>query len=801
MADYYTILKKTISALPENNGAARRSVYTRARNAIVNQLKAYEPPLSPSEITAEQLRLEEAIRKVEAEAAREVLGLAPVSKPAASEAEQPKTEQPKAEAAPPPKEAAPQPKAEPQATKQNSPASAKPAAPDPAPKPAEQAPAPAHAAKPEPKAEAKPQAPANAPKAAATPAEPKQPTAEPGKPAPAKAAEPQAPRPKPDAQAGEGKPQKPQEAASGKPAAQAVKPGSAPAAAKAGPSAPKHPAEKPAAGPAPKPAAEPQQKAQAEQAKAAAAPKQPADPKQNKQAPAKQDPSPKVEAAAPQKTDAAQKAAAQPAAPQKSGPEKSSAPEPAVSKPAQPQAAAPQSQVQPPKKAPSPLKDTIEAAQKLGTATHKAAESSKQDMAAAAAGAKGERKEPVLTAAKPTPKSDPANSKTGAANESAGTASAEKKAGKIPGVTPGAQRKKQTKPASGSIGQSSGRSIVSLFLIMVVILVGIGILGVVYLQRAVIAALIFGDDQQTVAMAPDTADSVEPAEPAETASVAPSPTPTAPAAPEPAKNADRLLDANGEPAAAPDARTVTTTLITPQDLEAAVEPDTASAAQAPATEDRVPQAPDAQIAALTSPSTIDDPTQALSGATETPALLGSQRSILYEEGEQANGSGTASNGEVVWSLESETDIQGRSQEVLAAAIRIPERDLSVNLRIKPNDDSSLPASHLVEIRYDFPENFSSGDVVNVPGLVMKPTEEARGDALLGASVKVSEGYFWIALSSLASERERNMGLLSDRGWIDIPMLFDTGKRGILTLEKGPTGTELVEQAVAAWQPQ
>ncbi|MEO1111480.1 MAG: hypothetical protein AAFY05_04070, partial [Pseudomonadota bacterium] len=83
MADYYSILKKTIASLPESNGAARRSVYSRARNAIVNQLKAYEPPLSPSEITAEQLRLEEAIRKVEAEAARESLGLTPAAVAAA----------------------------------------------------------------------------------------------------------------------------------------------------------------------------------------------------------------------------------------------------------------------------------------------------------------------------------------------------------------------------------------------------------------------------------------------------------------------------------------------------------------------------------------------------------------------------------------------------------------------------------------------------------------------------------------------------------------------------------------------
>ena len=137
--------------------------------------------------------------------------------------------------------------------------------------------------------------------------------------------------------------------------------------------------------------------------------------------------------------------------------------------------------------------------------------------------------------------------------------------------------------------------------------------------------------------------------------------------------------------------------------------------------------------------------------------------------------------------------------MLAASVDIPERDVKVQIRIKPNDDNSLPASHLVEIVYDFPENFEPGDVVTVPGLVMKPTEEARGDALVGASVKVSPGIFWIALNSSANDRQRNMALLRERGWIDIPMLYEKGKRGILTIEKGSTGTQVVEEAVSSWQ--
>ncbi|MBO6629945.1 MAG: hypothetical protein JJ939_16150, partial [Alphaproteobacteria bacterium] len=61
-------------------------------------------------------------------------------------------------------------------------------------------------------------------------------------------------------------------------------------------------------------------------------------------------------------------------------------------------------------------------------------------------------------------------------------------------------------------------------------------------------------------------------------------------------------------------------------------------------------------------------------------------------------------------------------------------------------------------------------------------------------------FFWIALSSLPNEQQRNMNLLRERGWIDIPMLYENGKRGILTLEKGSAGASAVESAVTAWQP-
>jgi len=580
MADYYSILKKTIASLPENNGAARRSVYSRARNAIVNQLKAYEPPLAPSEITAEQLRLEEAIRKVEAEAARESLGLgAPAAKP-----------------------------------------------------------------------------------------------------------DPQAPAPEP--------------------------------------------------------------------------------------APTIAAPIAESEPVAPEPADGAVEA-------------------PAVEEPAAP----------PPAEAtPSPLKDTLAEAETLGSAASQATQSARdavepkieQPTAAEAAPVRQEpafdspakaddglfepmsqaatlAEDPMEAAPQDENKQDPAAKKTG--------------------------RGRRSKPSASDAlrEKSSGNKIplIAAATVVVVLLLGAG------------AYFLLPSSDQTADTGPSA-----PVEDTQTATAVQPETQPEPAAPasdtaaeDASKNTDRLLNDGDGDVVAPDARSVTTTTITPQaEPVAPTQPSIVSSAgdetapeEAPAAPEQPPVAvPEDNLAAISPEETAPSDT----AVAEDDSV---QRSILYEEGEESGGAGTAAQGAVVWSIEEETNLEGQSQSVLSAAIEIPERDVKVDIRIKPNDDTSLPASHLVEIKYEFPESFAAGDVVNVPGLVMKPTEEARGDALIGASVKVSPGFFWIALSSLPNEQQRNLALLRERGWIDIPMLYENGKRGILTLEKGSAGEEAVEKAITAWQ--
>ena len=72
MADYYPLIAKAVGL--EKSADARRALYDRARTALLAQLRGVEPALSEPDITRERLALEEAIRKVEAEAARRSRG-------------------------------------------------------------------------------------------------------------------------------------------------------------------------------------------------------------------------------------------------------------------------------------------------------------------------------------------------------------------------------------------------------------------------------------------------------------------------------------------------------------------------------------------------------------------------------------------------------------------------------------------------------------------------------------------------------------------------------------------------------
>jgi hypothetical protein len=67
MADFYPVLARAVSCLPQNDAQARREVYARARKIVAEQLRGRSRQGVAIEAVREQAALENAIRKVESE--------------------------------------------------------------------------------------------------------------------------------------------------------------------------------------------------------------------------------------------------------------------------------------------------------------------------------------------------------------------------------------------------------------------------------------------------------------------------------------------------------------------------------------------------------------------------------------------------------------------------------------------------------------------------------------------------------------------------------------------------------------
>ncbi|MGJ4999171.1 caspase family protein [Bradyrhizobium sp. HKCCYLS3077] len=177
----------------------------------------------------------------------------------------------------------------------------------------------------------------------------------------------------------------------------------------------------------------------------------------------------------------------------------------------------------------------------------------------------------------------------------------------------------------------------------------------------------------------------------------------------------------------------------------------------------------------------------------TPGLA-----VLYDE-DLSDPQGKRYSGSVTWRSDTIKSAQsGQPLPVIRGDIDIPDRKLKVSLVLRRNDDPALPASHVAELMFKPAPDFAGGGISNVPGILMKTNENARGTPLAGLSVKVTEGSFLVGFSNVKEDRARNEELLAQREWFDIPLVYGNQRRGILAIGKGPTGDRVFADALAAW---
>jgi len=181
-----------------------------------------------------------------------------------------------------------------------------------------------------------------------------------------------------------------------------------------------------------------------------------------------------------------------------------------------------------------------------------------------------------------------------------------------------------------------------------------------------------------------------------------------------------------------------------------------------------------------------------------PAAAVAQKVVLYDE-DSNDPQGKRYVGSALWRTETVSPGPGLAPELAVRAdIEIPERKLRMTWSLRRNTDKALPASHTIEIMFTLPADFPEGGIGNVPGVLMKQNEQARGVPLAGLAVKVTNGYFLIGLSAVDVDQQRNLQLLKERDWFDIPVVYTSGKRAILAMEKGTPGTRAFEEVFRAW---
>ena len=178
--------------------------------------------------------------------------------------------------------------------------------------------------------------------------------------------------------------------------------------------------------------------------------------------------------------------------------------------------------------------------------------------------------------------------------------------------------------------------------------------------------------------------------------------------------------------------------------------------------------------------------------------LVAQKAVLSEE-DASDPNGRQFVGTAVWRTDRVPPGPGQAPELaIRADIEIPEQRVSVKWSLRRNDDKALPASHTVEIVFSLPADFPHGSIANIPGVLMKQGESTRGIPLAGLAVKVTTNFFLIGLSSIDSDMQRNIQLLKERPWFDIPIVYGDGQRALIAIEKGTPGDRAFAEAFAAW---
>jgi hypothetical protein len=196
----------------------------------------------------------------------------------------------------------------------------------------------------------------------------------------------------------------------------------------------------------------------------------------------------------------------------------------------------------------------------------------------------------------------------------------------------------------------------------------------------------------------------------------------------------------------------------------------------------------------TAPALVEErASEPIGNANHSPSPGAVAPAILYDI--EPTGQRKRYEGSVSWRTEA---TPADPKIAIKADIQIPQKHISLALLLRRNVDPAFPASHVVELKFSPLSDMAYGEISSVPGLAMKPDDEANGARLTAQGATISPGFFLLALSDVQADLDVNLKLLKEQSWLMIPIVYSNGNRGTLNFCKGPSGQRIFNEAFVAW---
>ena len=177
----------------------------------------------------------------------------------------------------------------------------------------------------------------------------------------------------------------------------------------------------------------------------------------------------------------------------------------------------------------------------------------------------------------------------------------------------------------------------------------------------------------------------------------------------------------------------------------------------------------------------------------TPAT--DARAFLVQE-PVGNAAPQQGGGDVAWSIVQESPGGDLPPEPAIRGDVALADGTALSLTVKRNADTTLPASHLIEMVFIQPD--AGPRIDELPLVGFKDSLQVSARPLIAVPAKITDEFFLVGLNNLATAVQSNLELMGSEDFMDVQLVFDSGRRATLTLEKGESGDEVFADVLSAW---